>query len=163
MYSPWDASSPSRSTPKVIADQLQGWFNDLKTNIRSDLTTHNAQFFDPATWPDGVLTGVGYTEAPRGCARPLGELREDRRQRDRQRRRQDPQLPVRGSHHLECLAPRSPRSGQCLRGRAGRSHARRTDPALELLRTIHSFNPCMACAVHLIDGKGGDALRVKVC
>ena len=25
---------------------------------------------------------------------------------------------------------------------------------LEILRTIHSFDPCMACAVHLVDGKG---------
>jgi Ni,Fe-hydrogenase I large subunit len=25
---------------------------------------------------------------------------------------------------------------------------------LELLRTIHSFDPCIACAVHMIDAKG---------
>jgi hydrogenase large subunit len=30
------------------------------------------------------------------------------------------------------------------------------DPArpLEILRTIHSFDPCLACAVHVIDGHG---------
>jgi Ni,Fe-hydrogenase I large subunit len=25
---------------------------------------------------------------------------------------------------------------------------------LELLRTIHSFDPCLACAVHVVDAKG---------
>jgi Ni,Fe-hydrogenase I large subunit len=25
---------------------------------------------------------------------------------------------------------------------------------LEILRTIHSFDPCIACAVHVIDGNG---------
>jgi len=25
---------------------------------------------------------------------------------------------------------------------------------LEILRTIHSFDPCLACAVHLYDDKG---------
>jgi Ni,Fe-hydrogenase I large subunit len=28
------------------------------------------------------------------------------------------------------------------------------DQPLEILRTIHSFDPCMACAVHLIDVNG---------
>jgi len=27
---------------------------------------------------------------------------------------------------------------------------------LEILRTIHSFDPCMACAVHTVDARGGD-------
>jgi len=33
---------------------------------------------------------------------------------------------------------------------------------LELLRTIHSFNPCMACAVHLIDPRQNEDLTVTV-
>ena len=33
---------------------------------------------------------------------------------------------------------------------------------LEVLRTIHSFDPCIACAVHLIDGRGREITRVKV-
>jgi hydrogenase large subunit len=28
------------------------------------------------------------------------------------------------------------------------------DQPLEILRTIHSFDPCIACAVHLYDEKG---------
>jgi len=32
---------------------------------------------------------------------------------------------------------------------------------VEILRTIHSFDPCLACAVHLLDGTGSEILRVK--
>ena len=36
------------------------------------------------------------------------------------------------------------------------------DQPLEILRTIHSFNPCMACAVHVINTEEQEALRVRV-
>jgi hydrogenase large subunit len=34
---------------------------------------------------------------------------------------------------------------------------------IEILRTIHSFDPCIACAVHLTDTENGDAIEIKVC
>lgn len=33
---------------------------------------------------------------------------------------------------------------------------------LEILRTLHSFDPCMACGVHVVDSKGAEITRVKV-
>jgi hydrogenase large subunit len=33
---------------------------------------------------------------------------------------------------------------------------------LEVLRTIHSFDPCIACAVHTIDPEGKPITRIKV-
>ncbi len=33
---------------------------------------------------------------------------------------------------------------------------------LEILRTIHSFDPCIACAVHLSDESGEELIRVQV-
>jgi [NiFe] hydrogenase large subunit/hydrogenase large subunit len=32
---------------------------------------------------------------------------------------------------------------------------------VEILRTIHSFDPCLACAVHVLDGNGSEIIRVK--
>jgi hydrogenase large subunit len=32
---------------------------------------------------------------------------------------------------------------------------------LEVLRTIHSFDPCIACAVHMLDPKGKEVIKVK--
>jgi hydrogenase large subunit len=36
------------------------------------------------------------------------------------------------------------------------------DQPLEILRTLHSFDPCMACAVHVIDGVKRELARVCV-
>jgi hydrogenase large subunit len=36
------------------------------------------------------------------------------------------------------------------------------DQPLELLRTIHSFDPCMACGVHVVDVKRRELARVTV-
>ena len=33
---------------------------------------------------------------------------------------------------------------------------------LEILRTIHSFDPCLACAVHVMDGKGTEIVKVRI-
>jgi hydrogenase large subunit len=33
---------------------------------------------------------------------------------------------------------------------------------LEILRTIHSFDPCIACAVHVTDVAGEELVKVKV-
>jgi Ni,Fe-hydrogenase I large subunit len=35
------------------------------------------------------------------------------------------------------------------------------DRPLEVLRTIHSFDPCLACAIHLHDAQGRPVTRVK--
>jgi hydrogenase large subunit len=33
---------------------------------------------------------------------------------------------------------------------------------IEILRTIHSFDPCMACGVHVLDAQGNLVTQVKV-
>jgi len=33
---------------------------------------------------------------------------------------------------------------------------------LEILRTIHSFDPCMACGVHVLDANGKPVTEVRV-
>ena len=33
---------------------------------------------------------------------------------------------------------------------------------IEILRTIHSFDPCIACAVHVTDPNGEELVKVKV-
>jgi hydrogenase large subunit len=36
------------------------------------------------------------------------------------------------------------------------------DQPLEILRTIHSFDPCLACATHVISPDGQELTRVQV-
>jgi hydrogenase large subunit len=33
---------------------------------------------------------------------------------------------------------------------------------LEVLRTVHSFDPCIACAVHMMDQDEQEIVKVKV-
>jgi hydrogenase large subunit len=33
---------------------------------------------------------------------------------------------------------------------------------VEILRTIHSFDPCIACAVHVTDPEGAELVQIKV-
>ena len=32
---------------------------------------------------------------------------------------------------------------------------------LEVIRTVHSFDPCLACAIHMVDGRQQEIIRVK--
>lgn len=37
----------------------------------------------------------------------------------------------------------------------------RIEEPIEILRTIHSFDPCLACAVHVTDPDGRELVQVK--
>jgi hydrogenase large subunit len=137
---------------KIIGDRMAGWFDELMANIsRGDLRTHNPALFDPATWPAEVK-GFGYTEAPRGA---LGHW-----------------VTIRGGRiaNYQCVvpttwnaAPRDEKGNPSPYEAALPGHSLAVpDQPLEILRTVHSFNPCMACAVHLMSPEGEETLRVQV-
>lgn len=137
---------------QVIADQTQVWFDQLTANVANgDFATHNAAKFDPATWPS-TAQGVGFSEAPRGA---LGHW-----------------LTIGDGKiaNYQCVVPTTwnaaPRDaagqgGAFEKSLLGHSFAVPGEP-LELLRTIHSFNPCMACAVHLLEPEQRETLNVTV-
>lgn len=136
----------------LVADELQVWFNQLTANIAGgDFRTHNADKFDPGTWP-ATSRGVGFTEAPRGA---LGHW-----------------LTIDAGRiaNYQCIVPTTWNAAP--RDQFGRGGAFEMslvghklavpDKPLEVLRTIHSFNPCMACAVHLFDPHQNETLNVTV-
>ncbi|MCW8905136.1 nickel-dependent hydrogenase large subunit, partial [Sedimenticola sp.] len=52
---------------KILADGMQGWYNDLVANIKAgDSKTFNDKLWDPSSWPS-ECQGAGYMEAPRGA------------------------------------------------------------------------------------------------
>ena len=139
---------------KLIGDMTRSWFTELQANINSgDHETHNADLFDPSTWPTEA-SGVGYTEAPRGA---LGHW-----------------VNIKNGviENYQCVvpttwnaAPRDPDGKPSAYEAAlqdGKHKLAIQDQPLEILRTIHSFNPCMACAVHVINTEEPEALRVRV-
>lgn len=152
MYSTMGRILAQSIDTQVVADQLQVWFNQLTANVGSgDFRTHNAAKFDPSTWPS-LAQGVGFTEAPRGA---LGHW-----------------LTINDGKiaNYQCIVPTTwnaaPRDSSGLGGPYEMALLNHTlavpSQPLELLRTIHSFNPCMACAVHLVDPRQEEPIKVTV-
>ena len=118
------------------------------TNIgKGDLKTFNKPVF-----PKGE---VMRRRLPRGAARRAVALGGDRR-------RQDQELPVRRALDLERLPAQREGRARAVRGLAARAHPI-ADPErpLEVLRTVHSFDPCLACAVHVLDTDQNEVVKVR--
>ena len=138
---------------KIIADAMQGWYDQLMANIRAgQLETFNPALWEPSTWP-AEARGVGFTEAPRGALAHWVVIKDGL------------------IDNYQAVVPSTwnagPRdaAGQDGPYEAALKGTELPDPAqpLEILRTIHSFDPCIACAVHLVDPAGKELLQVKVC
>ncbi|MGD8494777.1 MAG: nickel-dependent hydrogenase large subunit [Gemmatimonadales bacterium] len=137
----------------LLARRLEKWFDDLVARIKSgDTTTFNGDNWDPSKWPDKA-EGYGYLDAARGA---LGHW---------------VQIENGSISRYQCVVPStwncSPRDGE---GQMGPYEASlvdnhplvRPDQPIEILRTIHSFDPCMACGVHVLDAEGGLVTKVVV-
>jgi hydrogenase large subunit len=137
---------------KVIADAMQGWYDALIANIKSgDEKTHNDALWNPSTWP-AKAQGAGFTEAPRGALGHWVSIENGK------------------IVNYQAVVPSTWNAGpRDAKGNPGPYEAalvgtKMHDPAqpLEILRTIHSFDPCIACAVHVTDRDGKEQLRIKV-
>ncbi len=137
---------------KVYMDSMQGYYDELITNIRSgDLKTHNETLWDPSTWPSKAQ-GVGFMEAPRGALAHWIVI-------------EDAKIA-----NYQAVVPSTwnagPRDGKGQPGpyEASLAGHKLADPEspIEVLRTIHSFDPCIACAVHLVGEDGKERLKVQV-
>jgi hydrogenase large subunit len=154
---------------KVIADAMSRWHTRLLKNISANnlatfvtdvdaikqnpALTQNFKWKDPLTWNfSGSLTGVGFTEAPRGA---LGHW-----------------LSIESGviKNYQCIVasqwnagPRDAAGtpGPYEKALEGHTLADPTKP-LEILRTIHSFDPCIGCAVHVTDPNGEDLITINV-
>ncbi|HXV86571.1 MAG TPA: nickel-dependent hydrogenase large subunit [Gemmatimonadales bacterium] len=137
----------------LLARRMEKWYGDLVGRIRSgDVATFNPDKWEKSTWP-AQARGYGYLDAPRGA---LGHW----------------VLIENGTiARYQCVVPStwncSPRDGQGQMGpyeRALVDNHPLADPArpIEILRTIHSFDPCMACGVHVLDATGQLVTEVKV-
>jgi len=133
----------------ITVKKMSQWLDRLVANIKSgDYSIHNSSKWDPETWPASAR-GYGFHEAPRGA---LGHwiVIDNKNIRNYQA-----VVPTTWN-----AGPRDPAGvrGQYEEALIGTPVADPERP-LEILRTMHSFDPCLACAVHLYDEKG--ALRVR--
>ncbi len=128
----------------LVSRWAKEFYNQLLTNIKNgDTRTFNNERWEPSTWP-AEAKGVGLSEAPRGALAHWIVIKD--------RKIDNYQLVVPSTWNA------SPRDANGQRSAYEASligtPVKNPDQPLEILRTIHSFDPCIACAVHLYDEKG---------
>jgi hydrogenase large subunit len=152
LYSTLGRTAARTLETKIIADKMQTWYDQLIANIKSgDLRTFNETLWDPSSWPREAK-GVGYMEAPRGALGHWIVIRDGK------------------IANYQAVVPSTwnagPRDPQGQEGAYEAALKGQTvlDPKqpIEILRTIHSFDPCLACAVHVVGETGEELIRVKV-
>jgi hydrogenase large subunit len=136
----------------LVAQWGLEFFDQLIANIKAgDTRMANMEKFDHSTWPAKAM-GVGHSEAPRGALAHWINI-------------EDAKIA-----NYQLVVPTtwnaSPRDGK---GQLSAYEAALIDTPvadenqpLEIIRTIHSFDPCMACSVHIYDEHGDTISRVSV-
>jgi hydrogenase large subunit len=137
---------------KILADTMPQWYDNLMANIKAgDVRTFNDKLWEPSSWPRHAR-GVGFLEAPRGALAHWIIIDDGK------------------ISNYQAVVPTTwnagPRDAAGAEGpyeAALKGHSLQ-DPKqpLEILRTIHSFDPCLACAVHVVDPDGEELIRVRV-
>jgi hydrogenase large subunit len=120
----------------------------LVANIRKGDTS----VFAEPKFPSGEQRGFGFHEAPRGTLSHWIVIRDGK------------------IANYQAVVPStwnaSPRDGKGQKGPyeaslVGNPVSDLKRP-LEVLRTVHSFDPCLACAIHMVDVRGKEISRVNV-
>ena len=136
----------------LLADKMIEWVDELAANMgRGELRIHDNDKWDPSSWPTSC-SGAGFHEAPRGALGHWVHITNGR------------------IDQYQCIVPSTwnagPRDKDAVPGpyEASLVGTPIADPEqpIEILRTVHSFDPCMACAVHVLDPRGAELSRVKV-
>jgi hydrogenase large subunit len=137
---------------KLAARWALEFYQQLLANIRNgDSRTFTKEKWEPATWPTEAR-GVGLTEAPRGALAHWIVIRD--------RAIANYQLVVPTTWNAsprDAKGQRSPYEASLIG-----TPVHDPEQPLEILRTIHSFDPCLACAVHLYDDKRRPLSNVQV-
>lgn len=136
---------------KLIAHWMQEFYDELLANVKAGETrTFTEERWDPATWPE-TCEGVGLTEAPRGALAHWIRIKD--------KKIDNYQLVVPSTWNASPKDHKGMRSSyeEALLG----TPVANVDQPVEILRTIHSFDPCIACAVHLYDPAGRQVHQVK--
>lgn len=124
----------------ILGSHVEGWVNELTSNISSGDTT----FWNETAITGEERSGFGLVDAPRGALGHWVTIKESK------------------IYNYQAVVPStwnaSPRDGKENRGAYEESligiQLSDEDQPLEIIRTIHSFDPCLACAVHIITPKG---------
>jgi hydrogenase large subunit len=136
----------------LLARQMKVWFDQFVANIKAgDVTTFNPDKWEPSTWPSSSK-GVGFAEVGRGTLSHWVHI-------------DDAKI-----SNYQCVVPSTWNgSGRALGQKGPYEEALSNghplvDPKapLEALRTIHSFDPCQSCGIHVLDAEGTEVAWAQV-
>lgn len=130
----------------IIADAMVDWTMQLIDMVKSG----KAETYQAWEWKDGM--GAGLNDVPRGALGHWVDVKDKK------------------INNYQMIVPSTWNLGpRCAKGKLGPVEESLigtpiADPKqpLEILRTVHSFDPCIACAVHVIDPHTNEVYKVRV-
>ena len=134
------------------ARKMRYFYDQLIANVKAgDLDTANVEKWEPSTWP-AEAKGVAPVEAPRGALAHWVRIKGGR------------------IDSYQAVVPTTWNAGpRDARNQIGAYEAAlmntpmaKPEQPLEILRTVHSFDPCLACATHVMSPGGVELVAVKV-
>jgi len=134
------------------AHKMKYFYDQLMANLKAgDMSTANVDKWEPSSWP-AECKGVAPSEAPRGALAHWVKIKDKR------------------IDSYQCVVPTTWNAGpRDAKGQIGAYEASllntpmvNPEQPLEILRTIHSFDPCLACATHVMSPEGKELVSVKV-
>jgi hydrogenase large subunit len=135
----------------VLVEKIGNWVDQLAQNMgRRELRIQDNSKWEPSTWPKDA-TGAGFHEAPRGALGHWVHIQNGT------------------IANYQCVVPSTWNAGpRDAAGQPGPYEAAlvgtpvaKADQPLEILRTVHSFDPCMACGVHVVDPDRREVVSVR--
>ncbi|HIC09258.1 MAG TPA: hydrogenase 1 large subunit, partial [Aquificales bacterium] len=157
----WMLSTVGRTVARGLEAQLAANLNSyflkkLYDNIKAgDTQVANNEKFDPETWGPGKKRGVGFAAAPRGGLSHW--------------------VVINGItiENYQAIVPTTWNVAPRIKNEYGEQRAayeaamldtevKVVKEPLEILRTIHSFDPCLACATHIYNSKGEEITSFNV-
>ena len=132
---------------KVVADKLMDWINELAENVKSG----NNTIYQDWKMPDEA-EGVGFVTAPRGALSHWIKIKGGKIENF--------QLVVPSTWNLgpRCAEGKLSAVEEALMG----TPIADAERPVEILRTVHSYDPCIACGVHVIDAKTNKVRKFKI-
>ncbi|GKT07967.1 nickel-dependent hydrogenase large subunit [Desulforhabdus sp. TSK] len=132
---------------KIIGDAMEGWLNQLVENIKKGDTKIYQDYQMPAE-----AMGAGLNDVPRGALGHWVDIKEQK------------------INNFQLVVPSTWNLGpRCAQNKMGPVEEALVgtpvaDPKrpVEILRTVHSFDPCIACGVHVIDPRTNEVYKFKV-
>ncbi len=157
----WLASTVGRTLARAFEAQISANLNSyflkkLYDNIKAgDTQVADNTKFDPSTWGSGIKKGVGMTVAPRGALSHWVVI--------------DGQT----IKNYQAIVPTTWNVAPRIKNQYGEQRAayeasmldtevKVAKEPLEILRTIHSFDPCLACATHIYNKDGEEVAMFNV-